>query len=128
MLFFYLKFLYLRIIMTKRSNEKILKAYNFFLKKETENKLFTLIEIANYTGWRNSTIKTYITKQWKKLIFKSDNKKDKYFCKGISNISQDDFIKVNSQKEKFDINLRSESEELLFKAREFSLLAIYNYN
>lgn len=48
----------------------ILKAYKFLLKKEIDGEYFSIKEVVENIGWKESTIKTYINKQWKKIIKK----------------------------------------------------------
>jgi len=120
--------------MAKR-NDKTVKAYNFFLVRESEKIFFSLNEISKATGWKVSSIKTYINKQWSGFITPVQNissaKQKKYQCSGLSVCSQDDFIKIHSQKLKFSPKVYTDStgiDTLVLKARQFSLLAIHIYN
>lgn len=106
-------------------NIKIIKAYKFMLERESKKLDFTIAELSNATGWKSTTIQTYINKQWKRFVYKHENK---YISNGLSNISQDEFIKSNSQKNKYSLKVQNETDILLDKAREFALLATSVYN
>lgn len=54
-------------------SDKALLAFNFFIKNY--GKLVTVKEIANETGWLESTVRTYISKKWKvEVLEKSSNR------------------------------------------------------
>ncbi len=110
---------------TMNRTEKVIQAYNFLLEKESNNDAFFLRDLSKAIGWKESTVKTYLSKQWKKFIIKD---KGKYICSGLTALSQNDFIKLNSQTIKFSPKIYNEREDLIVKARQFSLLAISVYN
>ena len=56
-------------------NERILKAYDFFVKKESKKESFHLREMADCIGWKPATIITYISKQSAKFIIKGSHDK-----------------------------------------------------
>ena len=48
-------------------NQKIELAFNFFSEKKLSKQYFTVDEIANKTGWGQSTVKTYLSKNGQHL-------------------------------------------------------------
>lgn len=106
-------------------NSKTIKAYNFLLNRECKKTSFSLLELTKATGWKISTVKTYVNKQWKNFIHKS---KGKYFSQGLTTVSQDDFVKAHSQTLKYSLETINERNRLVLKAHQFALLSIYNYN
>ncbi len=95
------------------------------LERESKNLGFTIAELSNATGWKSSTIQTYINKQWKRFVSKDG---DKYLSDGLTNTSQDEFVRANSQKSKYSLKIQNETDILLDKARQFALLSVYVYN
>jgi Protein of unknown function (DUF3644) len=103
--------------------DQVDKAYNFLVKKEINGESFTLDELANFTGWKRSTCKTYPSKRWNQYV---DNDGELFTSIGIKSLKKEDFRKVHSQKlQQID---KSELGILLSKAREFALLATSIYN
>ncbi len=49
------------------------KAFVFFTEKYSQKSIFSLEEIAEYTGWSLSTVKTYLKKKWSKILIKDEN-------------------------------------------------------
>jgi hypothetical protein len=112
------------------STEKFVKSYILFTEKEKSRKELNIIEIQERTGWSNSTIKTYISKKWDSLLFK---KKDKYFVSGILDYTQDQYVRMMSQKnansqDPYKPHLQENIEGLVIKARESAILALDIYN
>jgi hypothetical protein len=62
--------------------KRIRKAYRFFCKAEPEQKEFSAEDIANATGWKIGTVKSYITKKWHFILKSSNapNRKEKHIC------------------------------------------------
>ncbi|KXF81556.1 DUF3644 domain-containing protein [Enterovibrio coralii] len=54
--------------MSSKKWAKVDKAYDFFLKKFKEGKVFSLQELSDETGWSNSTVTTYLRKKWTSLL------------------------------------------------------------
>jgi hypothetical protein len=111
-------------------NTKIIKAYQFFLEAERESRIFTLEDISSHSGWSIGTTRTYKTKKWhfflKEVI-------DGFRCEGLSNISQDAFIRIHAQRTDVggDIlrpRFTPAVDALIDKARESALLAVQTYN
>ncbi len=115
---------------TKVKNAKVKSAYNFFCKVEDENRIFTLQELMDITGWSESTVSTYLTKKWEKFL---EPKEHGYICKGIKSISEEIFLRIQSQKsDPFANVLRPQFtpvvDILIDKSREAAMLAIQTYN
>jgi hypothetical protein len=53
--------------------DKVDKAFAFFKSKLTEKSLFTIDDLAEYTGWGISTVKTYSTKRWATFLKRKKN-------------------------------------------------------
>ncbi|MFA6302794.1 MAG: DUF3644 domain-containing protein [Legionella sp.] len=82
--------------------------------------------MAEVTGWKISSIKTYIKKQWRDFIVIGVY--GHYSTNGLITISQENFVQMHSQKLKYRTHLRDERDSLLVKARQFAFLAISVYN
>lgn len=114
----------------KTSNtEKFKKSYKFFSEMQKTNKGFKKIDIANATGWSISTVRTYVSKKWDKLL---KEKNGQYFCDGMSNYTEDEYIRMMSQVYRYSNNpykpvLPPNVEGLVLKARESALLALDIY-
>ncbi|QLR06245.1 DUF3644 domain-containing protein [Providencia rettgeri] len=104
--------------------DKVDLAYDFLVSREKNQESFTVEELAEATGWKAQTCKTYPTKTWSKFISRDGNQ---YTTQGIKYISKEDFRHVNTQKYK-DSTSQSERSISLRKAREFALLAVATYN
>lgn len=109
---------------TKDRFEFVDKAYEFIIEREISGLGFTISELANATGWKESTCRTYPTKRWHQYI---DREGREYISTGIRFLSKEEFRAVHSQK------LQKTSDHstkgiLLNKAREFALLAVSIYN
>jgi hypothetical protein len=112
------------------STVKFRNAYKFFLKKEENKTNFKLADLEDATGWTLATIKTYRSKKFGDFL-----KKEGAFYKieGITNFSEDEFVRYMSQTQKKYQNpskpeLTDEVESLVLKARESALLALDIYN
>ena len=109
---------------------KVKKAYAFFCTVEDEKRPFTLKELTDNIGWSERTIKTYLTKKWKQFIKRQE---DGYVCSGIKDLSEEIFIRIQSQKtDPFTNVLRPQFSPkvdlLIDKSREAAMLAIQIYN
>jgi hypothetical protein len=104
--------------------EHVDKAYKFLVEKEKRGFHFTIKDLVEHTGWKESTCKTYPTKRWHQYI---DKDGEQYSSTGIRYLSKDEFRAVHSQKlQKTEDH--STKGILLNKAREFALLAVSTYN
>lgn len=99
-------------------------AYEFLCEKEKSGFHFTIKDLAEYTGWKESTCKTYPTKRWHQYI---DKDGAQYSSTGIQYLSKDEFRAVHSQKLQKTAD-HSSKGILLNKSREFALLAVSTYN
>lgn len=112
------------------STNKLKKSYAFFNEKEKENVSFRINELAKFTGWSESTLKTYFSKKWDTYLTK---KNDAYFVSGIAKLSEEEYLRHMSQTQKNYTDFTKprydlEVEKLIIKARESALLALDIYN
>lgn len=116
--------------MNESKLDKFRASYQFFLKMQTEGKSFLSEDIAEATGWSNSTVKTYRTKKWSDILKSCPNK---HFTADVSAYTEDAFVRMMSQNykqsvEPFKPDLPEQVEELLVKARDSAILSIDIYN
>lgn len=78
------------------TNKYSTRAYAFFVEKENRGETFTLDELKDRTGWKRSTIESYVAKKWYQFITKEAD--GKYRVAGISNLPLEAFIRLHSQK------------------------------
>lgn len=57
--------------MTEKKWIQVDKAFDFFIEHYESGEPFSLTELADFTGWSRSTVRTYYRKKWRKLILKS---------------------------------------------------------
>lgn len=110
--------------------EKLKKSYSFFTERENEDKSFTFDELLDYTGWTESTLKTYLSKKWDRFLKKSNNR---YFVSGVAKYSEVEYLRLMSQAQKYyedptKPRFEIETERLIIKAKESALLALDIYN
>lgn len=110
--------------------DKIKRSYQFFTEKEKSGQLFSLSDIVKYTGWAEGTVKTYPTKKWDKFLVKNGKL---FLVNGISNFSEDEYIRMMSQADRLSNDpkkpdLPLEVERMVTKAREAAVLALDIYN
>lgn len=103
---------------------KVDLAYEFLIGKERQGESFTIQELADATGWKTDTCKTYPSKRWHQYVEKEGKQ---YTSSGVLYLSKDEFRAVHSQKLQ-QINDLSSKGALLHKAKEFALLAVSTYN
>lgn len=108
-------------------NEKITKAYNFMIIRCKKKAVFSISDLANETGWKESTVKSYISKKWRDILIQEGKN---YRCNNcLLKIPLDKFIRTHSQVTKlFENRLDDKIEHLKIKAQQFALLAISSYN
>lgn len=111
--------------------DKVDKAYEFLLKKEEQNKSFTIKDIADASDWKVTSVTTYITKRWHDFIEKEG--KGEYKAKSISKLSKEEFRDIHSQTLSNKTSMvgrlpKTEKEIAIQKAREFAILAVSVYN
>lgn len=111
-------------------HDKAKKAYHFLVKAEEDAQPVTLEDIALASGWSLETVKSYKAKNWHFFLKPSG---DSFTCSGISQLTEDAFLRLQSQKRTpSDDVLRprftTEVDHLVDKARESALLAVQIYN
>ena len=116
--------------MNENKLDKFRTSYRFFLKMQTEKRLFSSEDIAEATGWSKSTIKTYRTKKWSDILI---NQPNKMFSVAFNTYTEDAYIRMMSQNykqsiEPFKPDLHEQVDELVVKARDSAILAIDIYN
>lgn len=104
--------------------EKVDLAYDFLVDKEKLGEAFTNDQLAESTGWKEDTCRTYPSKRWHQYVVRDGNQ---YSTSGISFLSKEEFRAVHSQKLQQTADLSSKGI-LIHKAREFALLAVSVYN
>ncbi|GGO67745.1 DUF3644 domain-containing protein [Bowmanella pacifica] len=104
--------------------EQVDLAYDFLASKEKQGEGFTIQQLANATGWKVDTCKTYPSKRWHQYVEKDG---EQYSTSGILFLSKEEFRAVHSQKLQQTTDLSSKGI-LLHKAKEFALLAVATYN
>ncbi len=105
--------------------DKVKLAFDFFCIKEKSGQSFTLRELADFTGWKIETCKTYVSKHWHHLLNQSSG--GEYSSIGMSSLTSDEFLSLHSQKLATHQN-NSEQTELVNKAKDFAMLAVGVYN
>lgn len=111
-------------------NKRVLDAYRFFCAAEREGRGFTVDELASATGWKASTVSTYITKKWSSFIQKVG---DGFETRDILSLSEDIFLRLHSQKTTLTSEILRPRfglrvDTLINKSRESALLAVQTYN
>lgn len=104
--------------------EKVDLAYEFLNSRERQSEAFTIEQLADATGWKVETCKTYPSKRWHQYVEKDG---EQYTSSGICFLSKEEFRTVHSQKlqQTSDLSVKG---LLLHKAKEFALLAVSIYN
>lgn len=104
--------------------EKVDLAYAFLVDKEKQSEAFSITQLADATGWKVDTCRTYPSKRWHQYVEKDGNQ---YSSSGVSFLSKEEFRAVHSQKLQKTTD-HSTKGVLLHKAKEFALLAVSTYN
>lgn len=104
--------------------DKVDLAYEFLVSREQEGEAFTVAQLAETTGWKVETCRTYPSKRWHQYVEKDGNQ---YTSSGISFLSKEEFRAVHSQKLQQTADMSAKGM-LLHKAKEFALLAVSIYN
>lgn len=104
--------------------DKVDLAYEFLINRERQGEAFTIAQLAESTGWKIETCRTYPSKRWHQYVEKDGNQ---YTSSGISFLSKEEFRAVHSQKLQQTTDMSAKGM-LLHKAREFALLAVSVYN
>jgi hypothetical protein len=104
--------------------EKVDLAHGSLIAKEKQGEAFTIQQLADLTGWKVDTCRTYPSKRWHQYVEKDG---DQYTSSGISFLSRDEFRAVHSQKLQLTADLSAKGI-LINKAKQFALLAVSIYN
>ena len=104
--------------------EKVDLAYEFLIGRERQGEAFTVAQLAERTGWKVETCRTYPSKRWHQYVEKDGNQ---YTSSGVSFLSKEEFRAVHSQKLQQTTDMSAKGM-LLYKAKEFALLAVSIYN
>tara|TARA_R110001583_G_scaffold170238_1_gene323647 strand:- start:3643 stop:4860 length:1218 start_codon:yes stop_codon:yes gene_type:complete len=112
-----------------QNTERELKLLSFFREKEANKENFKTNEASSYSGYPRTTINKYISEKLRgKYIYKGD--KRTWYSKGISSLSDDDFLRIMSQSTKSE---KLTEEEKMFKSLthrslDAFTLALESYN
>lgn len=104
--------------------EKVDLAYEFLACRERQGEAFTIEQLAEATGWKVDTCRTYPSKRWHQYVEKDG---DQYSSSGICFLSKEEFRAVHSQKLQQTADMSAKGV-LLHKSKEFALLAVSIYN
>jgi uncharacterized protein DUF3644 len=111
--------------------EKLKHAYKFFQERASSGEKFGIDDIVAATGWKATTVRTYLAKQWAQFVER--NGKTYQVLPEVAEYPEDVFLRINSQK--FMINkdpfkpvISKRTEELVTKSRQAALLAVQVYN
>lgn len=85
------------------------KAFAFFSEKYASKSSFTLIELAERTGWNIPTVRTYLRKKWENLLVKEKN--EYTVTELISKYDEKTFRQHQSQKDEVDDRIKRHSIE-----------------
>lgn len=77
--------------------EKVDKAFKLFQEKLKNGQKFNLTELAAFTGWGESTVRTYANKRW--LRFLDKDRKEYFVEQSFYEFNTDSFRKHHSQKD-----------------------------
>ncbi len=106
-------------------------SYDFFCAKLKNNEAFSVEQIMQATGWKISTVRTYIAKNWDDFLIKESS----FFRVDTEKFSYEkpEYIRMMSQKLKHSSNpfrpeLSETVESLVEKARDCAVLAVDIYN
>ncbi|MGK7897705.1 MAG: DUF3644 domain-containing protein [Xenococcus sp. (in: cyanobacteria)] len=109
-----------------RTFQKTDRAYSFLINKERKKEPFSVREFASYVGWKEKTVKTYLSKRWRVYMSKDINS-ETYLVQGIIQLGKEEFRQIHSQA-LTDTDKSPEIKILLEKSRKFALMAVSNYN
>lgn len=104
--------------------QQVDRAYEFLVEKEREGEVFTIEQLADATGWKVATCRTYPSKRWHQYV---ENENGVYTPSGVRFLSKDEFRALHSQVLQATQDYSAKGI-LLHKAKEFALLAVSVYN
>ena len=113
-----------------RLTDKTTRAHQFFVQAEKQNRIFTLKEVADASGWSLGTTRTYRAKKWHFFLIEVDGG---LVCQGVKDITEDAFIRLHAQRTEVRGDMLRPRftppvDNLIDKARESALLAVQVYN
>lgn len=84
----------------KSRNETVIKGFNFLREYAASEKQFSIATMAKSTGWEESSVKAYISKQWKGYLDSQGRGKAKVFQvkKEFLRVTIEEFLSVFTQK------------------------------
>lgn len=111
-------------------DDKVRRSYRFLVASEASGTTFSVDEVVAATGWKRSTISTYLKKKWVQLVHKGAQG---FRAVAVSGFTEDEYVRLMSQKDEVSADpkrprLVPEVEALVRKARESALLALHVYN
>ncbi|GGW87304.1 DUF3644 domain-containing protein [Alteromonas halophila] len=104
--------------------EKVDLAFEFLTSRERQGEAFTIRQLADATGWKVDTCRTYPSKRWHQYVERDG---DQYTSSGVCFLSKEEFRAVHSQKLQQTADMSAKGV-LIHKAKEFALLAVSIYN
>ncbi len=104
--------------------EKVDLAYEFLIEKEKLGESFNIQQLADVTGWKPQSCRTYLSKRWHQYVSKDGLQ---FTSSGILFLSKEEFHAVHSQKLQ-QVSDFSTKGVLLHKSKEFALLAVSIHN
>lgn len=110
------------------NNAKLQRLFAALQRFEQEGRSFRLVELAQASGYKESSIRTYITKKLKnKIVFALA--RDEFKVNGASLITWEEFMRVMSQKgDSSETLLKGMPARLLDRSLHAFLLALEMYN
>lgn len=110
-------------------DDRISRSFRFFKEKFENKSSFKLEDLAEVTGWRVSTVKTYRSKKWENLLAKRG---DEFIVKDLPH-SVEEYNRLMSQKHSVSAGYRKPIlpppvESLVTKAGQSAVLALDVYN
>ncbi len=105
-------------------------SYRFLTSREQSGEPFSLDDLCGATGWKLSTAKSYLSKNWRGWV---EKRADGYRVSGVAAIGEDAYRRHMSQvkggrEEPSPASLHERVERLVLKARQSALLALDVYN
>lgn len=113
-----------------RISQQTIQSYEFLVEKEKASQSFTLPDLESATGWKKSTITTYITKKWASFLTRNG---DDYIVNGVMQYSLEAYSRLMSQNQSLSTEplkplLEDHVERLVVKARDAAMNALDAYN
>ena len=112
-------------------SDALQKCYDLLCAIEKSSRAFGIAELAQVTGWKETTARTYINKKWSHFITKTSDRT--FAVKGVSSLGIDGFKRIHSQKldvsnEPLRPRFTSPVDTLVDKSRDAVLLGVTVFN